>query len=110
MGGFGSGRYGGRPTVEDGLTLNLSKLFRDGLLRPGQSSHGTLTWTTVGTGKRVASIGYLAILDDERGRMRLQYTTTRWDGTKRNSDYWIELATTPQPFGGWRWWFVCPKT
>jgi hypothetical protein len=23
---------------------------------------------------------------------------------------WIELATTPQPFGGRRWWFVCPRT
>ena len=23
--------------------------------------------------------------------------------------YWVELETTPQPFGGRRWWFVCPK-
>ena len=26
------------------------------------------------------------------------------------SDYWIRLETTPQPFGGRRWWFVCPRT
>jgi hypothetical protein len=38
------------------------------------------------------------------------YTTTRWDGEKRESNYWIELVTTPQPFGRWRWWFVCPRT
>ena len=38
------------------------------------------------------------------------YTTTRWDGERRASDYWIELATTPQPFGGRRWWFICPQT
>jgi hypothetical protein len=28
----------------------------------------------------------------------------------RESDYWIQLETTPQPFGGRRWWFVCPQT
>jgi hypothetical protein len=42
--------------------------------------------------------------------MRLHYTTTRWDGERRESDYWIQLATTAQPFGGRRWWFVCPRT
>ena len=24
--------------------------------------------------------------------------------------YWIKLVTTPQPFGGRRWWFLCPQT
>jgi Response regulator receiver domain len=33
-----------------------------------------------------------------------------WDDTKQDVDSWIELATTPQPFGGRRWWFVCPRT
>jgi len=33
-----------------------------------------------------------------------------WDGERRESDYWIQLETTPQPFGGRRWWFVCPQT
>jgi hypothetical protein len=26
------------------------------------------------------------------------------------SSTWIQLETTPQPFGGRRWWFVCPRT
>jgi hypothetical protein len=42
--------------------------------------------------------------------VRLKYTTTRWDGERRESDYWIQLETTPQPFGGRRWRFVCPRT
>jgi hypothetical protein len=33
LGGSGSGRYGGRPTTGGGLTLNLSKLLRDGFFR-----------------------------------------------------------------------------
>lgn len=36
--------------------------------------------------------------------------STLGDGERRDSNYWIELKTTPQPFGGRRWWFVCPRT
>ena len=42
--------------------------------------------------------------------MRLKYTSTRWDGDRRESDYWIQLETTAQPFGGRRWWWICPRT
>jgi hypothetical protein len=38
MGSITSGNHGGRPAVEDGLTLNLAKLLRDRLLRPGYGS------------------------------------------------------------------------
>lgn len=110
MGGYGSGRSGGRPTTEDSLTLNLAKLLRDRLLRPGESLTGSLVWTNNVTGENVGSIGFEACLDDEAGRLRLHYTTTRWNGEKHASDYWMALTTTPQPFGGRRWWFVCPRT
>jgi len=110
MGGYGSGRSGGRPTTEDGLTLSLSKLLRDRLFRPGGAWAGSIVWTNTTTGERVGSIGYEAHLGLESGRVRLYYTTTRWDGERRESDYWIQLVTTPQPFGGRRWWFVCPRT
>jgi hypothetical protein len=110
MGGYGSGRSGGRPTTENGLTLSLPKLMRDRLFRPGCAWGGSIVWTYTSTGERVGSIGYEAHLDQESGRVRLKYTTTRWDGEKRESDYWIQLETTPQPLGGRRWWFVCPRT
>jgi hypothetical protein len=79
-------------------------------LRPGSACYGSLIWTNTSTGERVGSIGYEAHLGQESGRVRLKYTTTRWDGEKRESDYWIELETAPQPLGGRRWWFVCPRT
>jgi hypothetical protein len=109
MGGYGSGRSGGRPTTDNGLTLTLSKLFRDGLFRPG-SAWGSLVWTNTTTGERISSISYETHLGQESGRVRLHYTTTRRDGERRESDYWIQLETTPQPFGGRRWWFICPRT
>jgi hypothetical protein len=110
MGGPNSGRYGGRPTVESGLTLDLNKLIRDRLFRPGQSESGTLVWTHPGSREQVGSIGYQVTMADERGYVRLRYTATdSWTGETHASDYMIELTTTPQPFGGRRWWFVCPR-
>jgi len=41
MGGYGSGKSGGRPTVEDGLTLDLRRLFKSGCVRPGSLTFGT---------------------------------------------------------------------
>jgi len=110
MGGYGSGRSGGRATTDSGLTLTLSKLRRDGLFLPNCSQSGSLVWTNTTTGERIGSIGYEAHLGQESGGVRLRYTTTRWDGERRDSDYRIELETTPQPFGGRRWWFICPRT
>ena len=71
MGGFGTGRSGGRATTEDGLTLSLSKLFRDRLFRPGCAWGGSLVWTNTTTGERVGSMSYQAHLGQESGRVRL---------------------------------------
>jgi hypothetical protein len=110
MGGYGSGRSGGRPTTDSGLTLTLSKLLRDKLFRPGSAWAGSLIWTNTTTGERIGSIGYEAYLGEDNGRVRLHYTTTRQGGEKHSSNYWIQLETTSQPFGGRRWWFICPRT
>jgi hypothetical protein len=81
MGGYNSGRHGGRPTVESGLTLD------------------------------VASIGYEAHMEGDGGHVRLHYTTTHaYTGEKHDSDYTITLEATIQPFGGRRWWFRCPRS
>ena len=111
MGGYGSGKSGGRPTVENSLTLDIYRLIRQGLVKPGYHCSGPIVWTRVGTGERVASIDYQAEIGVDRGYIRLRYTTTStYRGEKRDSDYSIVLATTPQPFGGRRWWFRCPKS
>ena len=112
MGGFGSGRNGGRPVVEDGLTLDLGRLIGSGHVRPGNHVSGTLTWTNTRTGEHVASIGFEAcLLGPDRSWMRLHYTTTRrQDGSKVASDYRAQLETTRPRFGGLRWWFICPLT
>ena len=111
MGGYGSGRSGGRPTVEDSLSLNLPRLFKTGWLKQGAWTAGTLRWSIVGTGEEFASIGFEARLGEKDGYVRLHWTSTnRWSGEKRQCENRIELTTRTQPLGGRRWWFVCPRT
>ncbi|MCW6512509.1 hypothetical protein [Lichenifustis flavocetrariae] len=71
---------------------------------------GTLSWTNSITGATTATMGFEANLAEDHGRLRLHYVTTRRTGETHTSDYWINIVATPQPFGGWRWWFVCPRT
>src|ERR1700730_7834802 len=102
-GGYGSGRSGGRPTVEDSLSLNLPRFFMMGWLKPGAWTSGTLRWTIVGIGKETASIGFEARLGEEEGHVRLHWTSAnRWSGEKRQCENRIELTTRAQPLGGRR--------
>ncbi len=108
MGGPGSGRYWGcgKATVEDGLTLDINKLVRDGNIRPGGWSSGTLTWRRVPSGEEVGSIGYEAnLIDPDDAWVRLHY---RQNGEPK--DYRVRLETTRPNYGGRRWWFRCPAT
>lgn len=104
MGGFGSGRQGGSPTVESGLTLDINRLIRQRTIVPARHVSGFLTWTTTRTGEKVASIGYEASLI---GRMspwlRLHYSA---NGTPQ--DYRVQIETSPCHYGGVRWWSLCP--
>jgi hypothetical protein len=110
MGGYGSGRSGGRATTEDGLSLSLSALLRDRQFRTGCAWAGSVVWTNTTTKEPIGSIGYEVHLGRESGRVRLYYTMPGLNAERRESDYSIQLQTTPQPFGGRRWWFVCPGT
>jgi hypothetical protein len=110
MGGTGSGNYGGKPTVEGALKLDLHHLIRNGSFRPDATVTGSLAWNDGYTGEQRASIAYKAHMGEERGWVRLTYATTNhWTGQTTNHDYTVELTTTPQPLGGRRWWWVCPK-
>jgi hypothetical protein len=111
MGGYGSGRSGGRPTVEDSLTLGLRPLLEKGSLKPGASVAGTMSWTKAGTNREIASIGFESHLSADGGYLEIHWTSTnRRTGETRQCKNRISLKTRPQPFGGRRWFFVCPTT
>ncbi len=108
MGGSGSGRHWGcgRATVEDGFTLDINKLVRDGNIRPGRWCSGTLRWTHVASGEKVGSISYEAnLVAPDQAWLRLHYRAN-----DEPQDYRVNLETTRPNYGGRRWWFRCPAT
>jgi hypothetical protein len=105
MGGYGSGRHGGAPTVENGWKLDLAHCIRKGMIKPGQRVTGTMTWTSTQTGEVTATVGYEA--NPEAVWVRLQYTRTSASGTKKDHDYRVRLETTRPHYAGIRWWFRC---
>jgi hypothetical protein len=109
MGGMGSGRYGGRPTVEDALALDLGKLLRDRLIRPGATITSSLHWRNTRTGAEIASIGYSCRMSAAAGTFVADYAVTR-RGERVPVLLSIGLVSSPQPFGGRRWWWICPIT
>jgi hypothetical protein len=107
MGGSGSGRWRDRKRipVEDCLVLNAGKLQRDKLVAGGLRASGALTWTNTATGEKLSSIGYEADTLGAAPWLRLHYTRTR---TGDAFDYRVRLSTSPLPWGGVRWAFLCP--
>lgn len=104
MGGYNSGRYGGRPTAEACGSLILT--LRDIRPREGAVVRATLTY------------------DCDRERFPV-VVTIDWSGPglpsarfrhairaddEREIEYLVYLVRTPCRFGGWRWWWICPRT
>lgn len=111
MGGFGSGRHGGGPTVESSLTLDIDKLRRDNLIAPGLYRRVSLTWSWTGTGERIADINMVVDTSDEGGMIHLQFVSRNpATGERTETDQPIRLTTIEQPFGGRRWFAICPFT
>jgi hypothetical protein len=108
MGGFGSGRQGGRPTVENALRLDIDAMIRARVIHPGA---------------HVGAETKFQFYDDEIGVQFEALAGDPWNSwiRLRNviSDYWtgeqheiddkIYLATSRPRHGGLRWWFVCPS-
>ena len=108
MGGYGSGRYGGRPTVESALQLDIDYLVRQEIIRFGSPTSCELRFSSDQGDLDVeceARVG-----DPWNSWIRLRYVITDyWTDEPRKIDEKIFLATSRPPFGGLRWWFVCPS-
>ena len=100
MGGFNSGRHGGKRTTSDMRTLDIRKIQREGLLNPGRS----FGWSWKRGGETVASIN-LAI---SFGCVTLKYRNCANGGQWRDMKYPVQLADTACHYGGQRAWWLCP--
>ncbi len=107
MGGYGSGRGGGRPTADLSLRVDISWMIRTQRAIPGSFVSGTLSWS-YGRDDPAGSIGYKCdMVDCNNSKLTLNYK--RGSGSdKEIVEQVIQLIFTKPHYGGKRWWMVCP--
>lgn len=106
MGGFGSGRQGGRPTADLSRRIDIAWMIGTGRAVPGQWISGMLSWNL--GGEPSGSISYEADMrDPEAAELRLSYTRGP-ESARESVRQVIRLTYTEPHFGGRRWWMICP--
>jgi hypothetical protein len=100
MGGFGSGRHGGRDTTDNCRSLDVRRLQRERMLTPGHA----FKWQWARDGKEVASIQ----MRIEVNCVILDYRTRINGGDWKPMEYPVYLEWTGCNYGGQRAWFLCP--
>jgi hypothetical protein len=107
MGGYGSTRWNWhnkKMAVEDCHKLPM-RIIHSFMQKGGR--WGGVTWSR--GGEPIGNISYRVIGGEEPESLRLIYTITKHDtGEKKDLDYPVRLTTTPLPWGGQRYWFICP--
>lgn len=101
MGGFGSGRQFGKPTVESSAVIDLAWMLRTGLANPGADVTGTITWAAR-FAQRIEMDCVALMANAGAERLVLFYR----DGNSASQT--VHLRHTVPNFGGKRWWMVCP--
>ena len=100
MGGYSSGRRGGRSTTDDMRSLDVRRLKREGLLMPG----GSFGWNWTRNNETVATINIRVNTDS----VYLSYQQS-WRGeTWRYCGNTVLIDWTDCNFGGHRAWWRCP--
>jgi hypothetical protein len=104
MGGYGSGRTGGRPTAEacDSYVFNAS-WFNRGRLKSGSHGIAPLRYSD---GFEVSIV--IDTRDQHYGFLTLSHARRNGDGS--DVRYQVQLVQTLPNYGGVRWWFVCPRS
>ena len=102
MGGFGSGRQGGKRCTNDMLALDVRSINRAGRLTSGS----WFTWQWTCNGEKTASIQIRVETDSVvlDYRNRSNYHGGEWEPMS----YRVALDRTPCGFGGKRVWWRCP--
>ena len=109
MGGYGSGlAWGATPKtcVEECYSLNVDQLRKAGIIPHWgtwcNKAHGWV-WKS-SSGERLASVGLeVRALNDDARSLTVRYSV---NGEPVELEVWLD--STPQHFGGSRWWFTCP--
>jgi hypothetical protein len=95
-------------TIEGALRLDIDKMMRWAVIRPGDHAAGEMTFNFDDDN---LTIRFESRVDESQGNwLRLQYAIDdHWTGKTYDIDDKIFLVSTQPPFGGLRWWFLCPR-
>lgn len=106
MGGYSSGRYRtkNQAAVEDVTSLDIRRLRRLGFMQANTEASGPIIWKDR-DGRTTASINLTVRLGERSGVAELRFSTNGGE-TKTQS---VRITGEPMRFGGWRFYFVCPR-
>jgi hypothetical protein len=108
-GGFGSGRSGGRPTVESEFTfrIDIDALRRDGLILLGARAGCVIRFSHPCRDLDVECETHIGGPWNDWVRLKYEMRDY-WTGEPLKIDDKVYLAPSRPHFGGLRWWFLCP--
>jgi hypothetical protein len=121
MGGYGSGKQGGRATVEgcQSLALDINRVIRPvakalrGRDLPGDAEVRVgrrWWWTRHSEAEPWAEVEVALNLYREHGFATLRYNVEHWSRRTGPQAQRVQIVSTPCRFGGRRWWWLCPAT
>lgn len=105
MGGINSGRRAKTPDTDDCLRLNLSDLRREGAVKRYQMKRLQRSWSC--RSERVAQVTIVVDIDCLEPTPCLRITGWAFG---RVVDQTLQVVSQPQPFGGERFYVICPIT
>ena len=108
MGGHGSGRQGGRPTVESAWRFDIDTLVRAGAIKPGAYVEGNLNLPSCDD--ELAIEFESSATNPRNSWLRLRYAIAI-TGPAKNTKSTTKFISPRRARGsaGQRWWFVCPN-
>jgi hypothetical protein len=105
MGGYGSGRRSNRPTTDDCLHINLSALKQLGMLKRQCMTQHELGWN-----QRGQTIAKLTLETDVHCLRPSPRLTITGYALGKVINCIIQLEEYALPYGGERWFALCPRT
>jgi hypothetical protein len=105
MGGFGSGRRSNRPTTDDCLRINLSNLKQLGMLQRHCMTRREEVWSQYGE-----TIADITLVTDVHCLEPSPCLSITGHAFGRVIDCVVWLEGQPLPYGGERWFALCPRT
>ena len=105
MGGYGSGRRSNRPTTDECIILELSHLRQLGILKRDCLNRRVVTWRC--QGQKTAEMTVVSDVHCREPHPCLKFTGYAHG---QRVDCVVALTCEPMPFGGERWYALCPRT